>query len=299
MNPTTRRTFLSTSMTGVAACVLPGRTAWGKQVPPRFEISLAEWSLHRTLRAGKITNLDFPVVAKKEFGIHGVEYVNTFFKDKANDTAYLTELKKRCDDNGVRSVLIMCDGEGHLGDANETKRNKAVTNHHRWVEAAKFLGCHSIRVNARSNGSREEQRDRAAEGLRALSEFAAKHQINVIVENHGGLSSNGQWLAEVMKKVNLPNCGTLPDFGNFHGYDRYKGVEETLPFAKGLSAKSHEFDADGNETRTDFKRMMELAIKSGYRGYVGIEYEGGKVSEYEGIRLTKTLLERTFKTLNV
>ena len=159
------------------------------------------------------------------------------------------------------------------------------------------MGCHSIRVNAHSKGNREEQRDRAADGLRQLSEFAAPHKINVIVENHGGLSSNGAWLAEVMKTVDLPNCGTLPDFGNFHGYDRYKGVEETLPFAKGLSAKSHEFDAAGNETRTDYKRMMELAVKGGYTGFVGIEYEGGKVSEYEGIRLTKTLLERVFTSL--
>ena len=300
MNPMNRRTFLSTGMAGAVACAWPGNSMGAAEgAKPRFEISLAEWSLHRNLRAGKITNLDFPAVAAQTFGIQGVEYVNSFFKDKANDTAYLTELKKRCDDNGVRSVLIMCDGEGHLGDPKEDRRTKAVENHYRWVEAAKFLGCHSIRVNARSNGSREEQRDRAADGLRKLSTFAAKHQINVIVENHGGLSSNGARLAEVMKTVDLPNCGTLPDFGNFHDYDRYKGVEETLPFAKGLSAKSHEFDGKGNETRTDYKRMMELAIKGGYHGYVGIEYEGGKVSEYEGVRLTKKLLERTFKELNV
>src|SRR3990172_8057960 len=195
--------------------------------------------------------------------------------DKAKDTAYLTDLKKRCDDNGVTSVLIMCDAEGDLGDPNDSKRTTAVENHYKWCEAAKFLGCHSIRVNARSQGSYEEQLERAVDGLRRLSEFGAQHGMNVIVENRGGLSSNGKWLAAVMQEVGLPNCGTLPDFGNFRispdeEYDCYQGVKELMPYAKGVSAKSHAFDAAGNETQIDYPRIMKIVLDAGYHGYVGI-----------------------------
>lgn len=264
---------------------------------PAFEISLAQWSLHKTLFGGKLDNLDFAATTRKEFGIDGVEYVNQFFKDKAKDKTYLAEMKKRAADAGVKSLLIMIDGEGNLGDPNTDKRREAVEKHFKWVEAAVTLGCHSIRVNARSSGSYEDQQKLAAEGLRSLSEFAAKHGQNVIVENHGGLSSNGAWLAGVMKMVDLPNCGTLPDFGNFRiqgdeWYDRYKGVEELMPFAKAVSAKSHDFDDAGNETKTDYAKMMKIVLKHGYSGYVGIEYEGGKLDEYAGVRATKALLER-------
>jgi sugar phosphate isomerase/epimerase len=266
---------------------------------PLFKISLAEWSLHKTLFGGKLDNLDFPKAAKQDYGIDAVEYVNQFFKDKAKDQKYLAELNKRAADQGVKNVLIMIDGEGHLGDPDDAKRTKAVENHYRWVEAAKTLGCHSIRVNAHSSGSFDEQLGLAADGLKRLSEFAAKHDINVIVENHGGLSSNGQWLAGVMKKVDLKNCGTLPDFGNFGDYDRYKGVRETMPFAKGVSAKSHDFDKEGNETKTDYREMMKIVLDAGYRGYVGIEYEGRRLSEPDGIRATKKLLEKVRDELSV
>jgi sugar phosphate isomerase/epimerase len=253
---------------------------------------LAEWSLHRTLLAGKLDNLDFPKIAKREFGIEAVEYVNQFFKDKAKDADYLGELAKRAADEGVTNVLVMCDGLGNLGDPDDKARTKAVENHFPWVEAAKRLGCHSIRVNAASKGTFEEQQKLAADGLSRLSEFAGQMDMNVIVENHGGLSSNGEWLAGVMKQVERPNCGTLPDFGNFHDYDRYRGLEELMPFAKGVSAKSHEFDAAGNEVRTDYKRMLGLVLAAGYHGWVGIEYEGKALSEADGIVATKKLLER-------
>jgi L-ribulose-5-phosphate 3-epimerase len=270
--------------------------------PQLFTISLAEWSLHRTLNAGELDNLDFPATARRDYGIDAVEYVNSFFKDKAEDQDYLTDLKQRADDNGVRSLLIMCDGEGALGDPDEAARTQAVENHYRWVEAAKFLGGHSIRVNAQSRGTPEEQLDLAADGLRRLTEFATERDINVIVENHGGLSSNGAWLASVMRAVDHPGCGTLPDFGNFRiaeddWYDRYQGVTELMPFAKAVSAKSHDFDEHGDETGTDYMRMMRVVLDAGYRGYVGIEYEGGRLSEPEGIRATKALLEKTRATL--
>ena len=258
---------------------------------PLFRISLAQWSLHRALFDGTIDNLDFPREAKRTYGIDAVEYVNQFFKDKAKDLDYLGELSQRADDEGVTSLLIMCDGLGKLGDPDNTARTAAIENHFPWVEAAKRLGCHSIRVNASSTGSFEEQQKLAADGLSRLGEYAGQLELNVIVENHGGLSSNGEWLAGVMKLVDRTNVGTLPDFGNFHDYDRYKGVEELLPFAKGMSAKSHAFDADGNETKTDYRRMLKLVIAAGYRGYVGIEYEGKELPEPEGIKATKRLLE--------
>ncbi len=267
-----------------------------------YEISLAEWSLHKTLFGGKMDHLDFAKAAKIDYGIDAVEYVNQFFKDQAKDSKYLSEMKSRAADLGVKSLLIMIDGEGALGDPDAAKRTKAVENHHKWVEAAKSLGCHSVRVNAQSSGSSDEAQKLAADGLRRLSEFAASFELNVIVENHGGLSSNGQWLAGVMKQVNLPNCGTLPDFGNFRvgkdeEYDRYKGVSELMPFAKAVSAKSHDFDAQGNEIHTDYRRMMKIVLDAGYCGYVGIEYEGSTLSEPEGIRATKRLLEKVREEL--
>lgn len=291
-----RRDFLKSSALA-AAGIATGATIAPRSLfatepadKPLFKISLAEWSLHKTLRAGEMTNLDFPAVAKDEFNIDAIEYVNAFFKDKAQDSDYLTELKARCDDLGVRSLLIMCDGEGQLGAADEASRTKAVENHYKWVEAAKFLGCHSIRVNAASAGSRQEQQDRAADGLSRLGEFADQHGINVLVENHGGLSSDGAWLKAVMEQVGRPNVGTLPDFGNFYDYDRYQGVKDLMPYAKAVSAKSHVFDEEGNESEIDYRRMMEIVTDADYHGYVGIEWEGKEPDEKQGIRLTRDLL---------
>jgi sugar phosphate isomerase/epimerase len=271
--------------------------------PLFFKISLAEWSLNKSIFGNKLTNLDFPAKAKNDFGISAVEYVNQFFKDKANDQGYLSELKKRCDDNGVTSVLIMCDGEGNLGELNKSKRNTAVDNHKKWVDAAKFLGCHSIRVNAYGEGTEQEVGKAATEGLRMLSEFAKGSGINVIVENHGGYSSKGSWLASVIKNTGMDNCGTLPDFGNFcltrdekgeckDWYDRYQGTSEMMPFAKGVSAKAHDFDEQGNCIETDYGKILKIVKDAGYTGHIGIEYEGSKLSEEEGIRATKALLER-------
>ena len=297
----TRRDFMkSATAAAVATATIPA-IADEKKKPlfkkPLFKISLAQWSLHRPIRGGTIKNEDFAKVTKQEFNISCIEYVNQFFKDKAEDMDYLKDLKKRADDLGVKTNLIMCDGEGRSGDPDNAKRTQAVENHYKWVLAAKFLGGHSIRVNAASGGEYNEQLELAADGLSRLSEFAAKHKMNVIVENHGGLSSNGEWLAAVMKKVSMKNCGTLPDFGNFHDYDRYKGVEETMPFAKAVSAKSHDFDESGNETKTDYIKMMKIVLNHGYNGFVGIEYEGRQKPEMEGIKLTKQLLVKVRKEL--
>jgi len=279
--------------------------------PKLFKISLAEWSLHRTLQSGKIDHLDFCKIAKNDFGLDAVEYVNSFFFDKAQDQSYLKEMKQRADDLGVKSLLIMCDNEGSLGDPDPVARTKAVENHYKWVDAAKILGCHSIRVNAylteslhgtstgnyNTTGSYENQINLAADGLRRLTEFGDTIGINTIVENHGGLSSNGKWLAAVMEKVDHPRVGTLPDFGNFRiqgeeWYDRYKGVEELMPYAKAVSAKSNDFDSQDNEINTDYYKMMNIVLDAGYNGYVGIEYEGSKLDEMAGIQATKDLLEK-------
>ena len=298
-----RRKFLkTTAITGgglALGSVMPSLLA---QDGPLFDISLAEWSLFRRLFGGELTNLDFPAYARNVFGIAAVEYVNQFWMDKAEDRNYLADLKQRCDDNGVRSVLIMCDREGALGDPDNAARTQAITNHYKWVAAAAWLGCHSIRVNAQSAGEYMEQQKLAADGLQRLCEFAGDYAINVIVENHGGLSSNGKWLAGVMAMVAADNCGTLPDFGNFRitpdeQYDHYLGVGELMPWARGVSAKTYDFDAQGNETFTDFDRMLRIVLDAGYRGYVGIEYEGREIEDIEGIRLTKALLEQTRESL--
>lgn len=308
-----RRDFLAQSVGLAAGLSILGLSAPARAAEqPLFKISLAQWSLHNAFFQKKLDNLDFAKTAKREFGIEAIEYVNQFFKDKAKDQSYLTEMKQRAADEGVKSLLIMIDGEGALGDANEAKRKTAVENHYKWVEAAKFLGCHSIRVNAQSSGSYEEQVKLAADGLRRLSEFGAQHEINVIVENHGGLSSNGKWLAETIKLVNNPRCGTLPDFGNFgidrqkdEWYDRYLGVEELMPYAKAVSAKTYDFEDEHPfvtfdsrwKKETDFLKMMQIVLKAGYHGYVGIEYEGTKADEFTGIKKSKELLVRVAEKL--
>jgi Xylose isomerase-like TIM barrel len=306
-----RRQFLQQLGGLMAMSALP---LSAESIPPKmfFDISLAEWSLHKAIFSGQMSNLDFPAKAKNDFGIDIVEYVNVLFgtktakfQENGKSTTYLKDLLQRCNDSGVKNHLIMCDGEGYLGDLNEAKRIQAVENHYKWVEAAKFLGCKTIRVNAHGEGSADEVRNAAVDGLGRLSEFAGKVGINVIVENHGGYSSNGEWLASVMKQVGKPNCGTLPDFGNFcmkwksnradgcdESYDRYKGTAEMMPFAKGVSAKTHDFDANGNETETDYMKMLKIVKDASFRGIIGIEYEGSKLSEEEGIKATKKLLEK-------
>ena len=280
---------------GVGLALPMGLSCENKKM--EFKISLAEWSLHRMLYSGELDHLDFCVIAREEFNLDAIEYVNSFFFDKAKDLGYLKEMKNRANDQGISSLLIMCDNEGSLGDPSQKARETAVENHFKWMEAAKFLGCHSIRVNAKSEGTYEDQIQLASDGLRKLTEYGEKIGINTIVENHGGLSSNGKWLVSVMKEVDHPMCGTLPDFGNFkikddEWYNRYMGVDELMPYAKAVSAKSHSFDGKGNETNTDYKKMISIVLSSGYNGYIGIEFEGNEVDEIKGVKLTKKLMEK-------
>lgn len=297
---TSRRHFLRSGAFAAASVALPVMAEEKRKEKPLFKISLAEWSLNRAIRQEKsMTNLDFPVVTAKEFKVRAIEYVNQLWEGAPDDPKYLSELKKRCDDNGVKSLLIMCDRLGRLGDPDDAKRAEAVANHQVWAEAAKYLGCHSLRVNAASAGEWDEQKKLAADGLRKLSENLQPLGLNVIVENHGGLSSNGKWLAETIGSVGMDNCGTLPDFGNFvidkktgESYDRYKGVTELMPFAKGVSAKSKDFNEKGDEIHTDYRKMLKIVLDAGYDGFVGIEYEGKEMGEHEGIKATKKLLAK-------
>lgn len=287
-----RRHFLHAASASLASSAFANHHG-EKKKDILFNISLAQWSNHRALKSGKLTNMEWPEFTKKNFDILGLEYVNQFFKDKAKDTKYLGELKKRVSDLGMTNVLIMVDGEGHIGADTEAGRQKTVDQHKKWVEAAKFLGCHSIRVNSHGHGkSDHEKAANCVKGLTALTTFGQDHQINVIVENHGGLSSNGEWMSKVLADVGLDECGSLPDFGNFHGYDRYQGLKELMPFAKGVSAKSHDFDENGNESHTDFRKAMKIVLTAKYHGWVGVEYEGKTTPEKEGILLTKKLLEK-------
>ena len=300
MSAGSRRRFLKGAAALGALGLGAPRALRGADMP--FQISLAEWSLHRSIFGGTLDHLDFARTARQVYGLEAVEYVNQFFMDKGQDRAFLQEMKSRAEGEGVRSLLIMCDREGRLGDPDDSARAQAVENHVKWLDAAVFLGCHSIRVNAASEGTREEQARLAADGLRRLTELGAERELNVIVENHGGLSSDASWLTEVMRTVDHPRCGTLPDFGNFRiseqeSYDIYQGVTELMSFAKAVSAKSHGFDADGNETRIDYERMMRIVLDAGYRSYVGVEYEGRELDEPAGIRATVALLRRVGEKL--
>jgi len=293
-----------------------------------FKISLAQWSLHNTyfgepikdwgefarmikespdsILKGDIDPMNFPELAA-DYGIYTIELVNTFYFSKVDDMAYWKSFKEKCEKSGVSVGLIMCDLVGNLADADANVRLKAVEDHYKWVDIASFLGAASIRVNAGGQGTAEEVAVNAVDGLSKLGEYGASKGVNVIVENHGGYSSDGAWLSGVMKKVGMENVGTLPDFGNFciksgadgceEEYDKYKGIAELMPYAKGVSAKSHQFDENGNETKSDFLKIMKIVKESGFKGYVGIEYEGKELSEDEGIKATKALLERVFAEL--
>ena len=309
----TRRSFIKKTFIGAGALMLVPSLDLKSAVNSDLKISLAEWSLHRAIQAGKIDHLDFPILAKRDYGISAVEYVNGLFggnkmtfKEAAKNNAYLAELLKRSKDAGVFNHLIMIDDEGPLALPDDKIRLIAVEDHKKWIEAAKYLGCLTVRVNLHGDGSPDAKKTASVDSLSRLGDFAKTMNINIVVENHGHESSNAAWVAEVMKLVNLPNVGTLPDFGNFclsqdwgttqgeckDYYDRYKGVKEMLPFAKGVSAKTYDFDSNGEQPKMDYKRLIEIVKASGFKGYIGVEFEGDTQPEEDGIRKTKLLIEK-------
>ncbi|MET2985851.1 sugar phosphate isomerase/epimerase family protein [Aureibaculum conchae] len=273
---------------------------------PFFKISLAQWSLHKAIRNEKTLDPIGFAEKAKELGFEGIEYVSGLYNEKLKTMsmdALLDSLKAKSTAHGVKNVLIMVDGEGNLASTDEKERNQAIDNHKKWVDAAAFLGCHAIRVNLNGATEKDAWIESSVKGLGKLAEYGATKNINVIVENHGGFSSNADLLSEVMTKINMDNCGTLPDFGNFRIskdelYDYYKGTEILMKHAKAVSAKSYDFDTDGNETTLDYTRLLQIVKDAGYTGYIGVEYEGSRLSEEEGIEATKQLLINAAKKLN-
>lgn len=304
-----RRTFMKSAALAAAAIsagpavhaksnkILPGIPVEGEE-GLFFDISIAEWSFWTILRGTnkRLDNLDFPAYCKDNFGITIVEYVDQFFPSADKD--YVKDLMQRTQDIGVKNNLIMIDTAGSLGLLDEEKRKEAVEKHYQWVEAAEILGCQAIRVNARGNGTDLDVAYATTKSLITLCRFAADYGINVIVENHGGYSSRAPWLTSVIRNTGMINCGILPDFGNFvierreggERYDLYQGVREFMPLAKGVSAKSHDFDEEGNETTKDYYKLLKIVKDSGFRGIIGIEYEGRNLSPDEGVKATKELL---------
>jgi len=284
---------------------------------PDIKLSLAQWSIHKMILEEGVDPYTFAAKAS-EWGFEGLEYVSALYYKELQAANFSEEAmnnwveksKAESEKYGLKNLLIMVDGQGDIAVPDEAKRTEAVENHYKWVDAAAALGCHSIRVNLNGSMEPEVWMPASVAGLKQLATYAKDKNINIIVENHGGPSSNAQMLAEVMDKVGMDNCGTLPDFGNFcikreegdyysskclEEYDRYKGTKELMPYAKGVSAKSYSFDEEGNETRVDYPRIMEIVLDAGYEGFVGVEYEGSELSEEEGILATKKLLERVLE----
>jgi sugar phosphate isomerase/epimerase len=308
-----RRDFVKLGAAAASALPFMERDALGamfwKGEP--FKISLAEWSLNRSIKSGKLTNLDFPLLAKKEFGIDCIEFVDQFFADKGKDRKYLQRLKAACDDNGLRVNLIMVDTNGKLGAADKKERATAVENTYQWIDATKFLGGGTVRVNAHGDGNADELRSHVAESCAKLADYAAKQAdkgqpgINLCIENHGNLSSDPEWLISLVKAVNKPNFGTLPDFGNFPDeLNHYDAVEKLMPYAKAVSAKTRRFSDYGMVEDVDLFRMMRVVRDGGYSGYVGIEsVPAEEKDEYKAIKDTATVLrwvkEEQFKCVPI
>lgn len=314
----TRRTFIKKTALGTAAITSLPQTAVGNILTdPKdsdLRLSLAQWSLHRALEKGEIKAVDFAQIAKNSFGINAVEYVNQFYVDMATSEKFWSQMKQRAESEDVQSLLIMVDNEGELGNSNDAERKTAVENHYKWIDAANILGCHSIRVNAFGKGTKRELHAALIDGLGALASYGEKQNINVLVENHGLHTSDAKFIVSVLQQVDSPFLGTLPDFGNWclsaewgstqpakdcsAIYPHEDGIADFLPFAKGVSAKTYNFDQEGNESYLDYPKLLKLVKESGFDGYIGIEYEGKKLSEPEGIKASKALIERVWASLH-
>jgi len=302
-----RRHVLRTTSLALGAVAL-GVAAGGAQAaapvaaaeattPPRLRLVLAQWSLQRMLLAGDLDPLDFPRAARRQFGLDAVAYGGSFLKGQVRDTDAIADLARRAGDEGVAGVVLTCDGVGRLGDPDDKARTQAVENHFPWVEAAKRLGCPAIRVDAASGGPPEEQEKLLADGIARLAEYAAQMKMTVLVANHGQPASNAAWLAGLIRAVGRPDVAALPDVGSFADYDRYLGMEQLAPVARGLTATAHEFDNDGEDVRTNYRRLLRIAVDGGYRGWLAVAYAGKALPEPEGVRTTKRLLERIRREL--
>ena len=302
-----RRTFIKNSALGAAALASTPLLV-RCQGEKALKISLAQWSLHRSFWNGSLDPLDFASIAAEKYDLRAVEYVNGFYTEHAGDEAFWNTMKERSDAAGVQNLVMMVDDEGDLGDARQETRIQAVENHYKWLHAAGLLGCHSMRVNAFGDADREVFKESIMDGMSRLTDYAAQLDLNVIIENHGLFSSDAALIAEIIEEVNRPNFGSFPDFGNWclsakwgttqgecdREYDRYQGVAELLPYATAVSAKSYNFNEEGEDTKIDYYSLMKLVKESDYQGFIGIEYEGTEKSEHEGILLTRELMQKAW-----
>jgi L-ribulose-5-phosphate 3-epimerase len=294
--PLTRRESIKWMAFGASALATPhALTAKGSLKKNGLKLAVQQYSFNPQLRNGSLDLLDYPKTVVEGTGIKALEYFNGHMMDKAGKASYFKELRKRCDDLGAVNTMMLCKSTIPLDAATANKRQQSVDELRVWLEATKILGGNTIRVDCRSPGDYDEQMKRSADGLNALCDVAAKMKMDIVVENHGGHSSNGAWLAKLLKRVDRPNCGSLPDFQNFKDYDPYQGVEDLMPYAKIVCAKSKHFDDKGNETNVDYYRMMKLVLDAGFKGYVGIEFEGHDVDPVEGILATKKLIEKAVR----
>ena len=306
-----RRAFIRDLARGGALLAVAPRLSYTASPAGPPKVSLAQWSLHRAFSGGDLDPQNFAAIAMDTYGIDAVEYVNGFYVDSVLDESSWNGLKARASDAGVQSLLIMVDDEGDLGGADDAMRRQAVENHYKWVNAAKILGCHSIRVNAFGDPDRQTFREALVDGMGRLAEYAAREDMNVIIENHGLFSSDAGLITSIIREVEMPNLGTLPDFGNWclsakwgstqfgcdEVYDRYQGVEQFLPYARGVSAKAYDFNEQGEDRIIDYHRMLKIVKDSGYEGYIGIEYEGVEKPEHEGILIARALIEKVWASL--
>lgn len=286
---TSRRSFLATIIPASFSRAEERKSPW-------LQISLQQYSFNRMFRSRKLDPLAYPNFAIEKTKIKALEYFNGFFEEKLGSKEFLSELKSRCNDLGIENQLILCRSDLALDSPEAQERKKAAAYLARWGEFAKSLGCHSIRVDCRSKGNRAEVKKQAIDGLHQLCEILEPMKVNAIVENHGNWSSRGDWVKEVMSLVKRGNCGTLPDFGNFRDYDKYQGVKDMLPWAKAICAKVHEINSDGEAAHTDFARMLKILKQGGFKGFIGIEFEGA-ADPVSGVLKTKELIEKTLRKL--
>jgi len=290
MQNQTRRSFLRhAALGGAAVTFTPSLFAIARDDPNRFQVGIQEYTFHRWI-GRKLDHLDYPALCKEKLGITHIEYWNRPFGGKHTDKKYVGELVKRTTGEGMKNVLILVDAKNQLDDANKDQRDKAVDEHKGWIDCAAQLGCDAVRVNCRSGGNPEANLKNAGDGVGRLCDYAKDTKVKVVIEPHGGHSQNPDWLLKAMKALDRTNAGILPDFNNFGRYDRYDAVTKTLPFAPAVCAKALKFDDKGNETRTDYFRMLKIVYDSDFSGVITIEFEGGGIDPIEGSLMTKKLI---------
>ena len=325
-----RRKFLKNTFSVFSTTLLAPNLFAKKIDKSKMDIGLQMYSFAPLIMQGKFDLLGFPDLVKNTYGINGAEYWSIPFMGRENDRDFLNDLKRRSDDNGVDNLIILVDdidiktmqSGPSLASSNKNDRDTAIDYHKKWVDVAKNIGCHSIRINLRSEEENDQKiLENSSESISKLIEFSKQDIISIVIENHGGITGDADWLVSLMKNVDSKHLGTLPDFGTYNfcikrgnlnfqslsencedQYDKYLGVKKLMPYAKGVSAKSHEFDKDGEELSTNYSRMIKIISESNYKGYITIEYEGAMkgmfggegtyLSPHEGILATKKLINK-------